>query len=169
MERGELKTQANFPKSLIRLLNYTFQEEKDFPRVNPNKINAEELTNYLYNRNILIPQLGFDPDVLRRDVKDRMYPELKQIDKGTDMEAIKGTNFLNGSALGTLKANKVLNAQPQTNQQQVQPNNVMKAPAAINQQTNNMQMNKVQKVQSLFPNDSYSQAIAQNQMNQGQQ
>jgi hypothetical protein len=169
MERGELKTQANFPKSLIRLLNYTFQEEKDFPRVNPNKINAEELTNYLYNKNILIPQLGFDPDVLRRDIKDRMYPELKQIDKGTDMDAIKGTNFLNGSALGTLKANKVIDAQPQTNQQQVQPNNVMQAPAAVSPQTNNMQMNRAQMVQSLFPNDAYSQAIAQNQMNQGQQ
>lgn len=167
MDRGEARVRANFPKSLYRLLNWVSQEDKDFPNVDPKKINFEEVTNYIYNKNILLPQLGFTPDVLRRNIKDRMYPELNTIQKGTDINAIRGSNYLQGSALGQLKTENVINYQPQQ-------------PAAMPTQNEGQtmqipqsapvtpQVNRAQMVQSLFPNDAYSLAIAQQQQNTGQ-
>jgi len=168
MQRAQTKASPTVPKSLIRLLNYASQEDKDFPKIDPKKINFEEVTNYIYNKNILIPQLGFDLNVIRRDIRDRMYPELKQIEKGNSIDATKGVNYLNGSALGQLQAEQVVNYQPQQTQpQQPQPQQAA-IPTPQPQSTGQMNVPRSAMVQSLFPNDPYSLAIAQRQDMQGQ-
>lgn len=171
MKRAGTLASGTPPKSMYRLLNWVYQEDKDFPQVNPKKINFDEVTEYIYNKNILIPQLGFDVNVLRKNIKDRMYPELKQIDKGSTVDAAKGSNYLRGSALGQLQADQVINYVPQAPQMPQMPQagqpqtNVIPQPQSV---LPNQQVSRPQMVQSLFPNDAYSLAIAQQQQNTGQ-
>jgi len=82
---GKTMSPTNMPKSMMRLLNYLAEEDKDFPNVDPKKVDFEEVTDYLINKNILVPELGFTPQTLRPSEKDRMYPELETIDRSSQV------------------------------------------------------------------------------------
>ena len=56
---GKVMSPTNMPKSMFRLLNWAAEEDKDFPDVDPKKIDFEEVTDYLINKNIKVPALGF--------------------------------------------------------------------------------------------------------------
>ena len=172
MERlGRRATPQNVPKSMFKLLNWAKQEDKDFPDVDPKKIDFEEVTDYLLNKDILIPQFGFSIDAINPELKDRFYPEYKTIDQGTEGEAAGGVNFLEGSDIGTTQANEVVNFTPSA------PNNVavptpqpMQAmqPAYKTMVPQQFQPQFTpQAFQNLFPNDPLGAAIA-NQQNRGQ-
>jgi len=173
MERlGRRATPQNVPKSMFKLLNWAKQEDKDFPDVDPKKIDFEEVTDYLLNKDILIPEFGFSMNAINPELKNRFYPELKVIDQGTEAEAAGGVNFLEGSDVGTTQANEVVNFTPPA------PNNV----AVPTQQPPMQAMQPAYKTmvpqqfqpqftpqafQNLFPNDPLGAAIA-NQPNRGQ-
>lgn len=160
---GKKASPTNVPKSMFRLLNWAAQEDKDFPNVDPKKIDFEEVTDYLLNKNVLIPQFGFSMDAINPELKDRFYPELKLIDKGTEAEAAGGVNFLDGSNQGSSKAEQVVNFIPPA------PNNVS-APVAqpgmrpayksMAPQVFQPQYTP-QAFKNLFPNDALGAAIVE--------
>jgi len=168
LDRAGKISSATFPKSVYRLLNWAASEDKDFPNVDPKKIDFEEVTNYLYNKNILLPQLGFDPNVLRRSDREQMFPEEQVVRTSSSEDAARGVNYLMGSNNGAMKADAVVNYIPPA------PNNVA---VASRQMTGMPQVpqvpqaptlpnqNRAQLTQALFPNDPYSLAIAQQQVN----
>ena len=168
---GRRATPQNVPKSMFKLLNWAKQEDKDFPDVDPKRIDFEEVTDYLLNKDILIPEFGFSMDAINPELKNRFYPELKVIDQGSDAEAAGGVNFLEGSDIGTNQANQVVNFVPpapnnvavprQQPMQAMQPAYKTMVPQAFQPQYT------PQAFQNLFPNDPLGQAIA-NQPNRGQ-
>lgn len=170
---GRRATPQNVPKSMFKLLNWAAQEDKDFPQVDPKKIDFEEVTDYLLNKDILIPQYGFSVNAINPQLKDRFYPELKTVKDGTNEEAIGGINYIKGSDEGVNVANQTVNFVPPA------PNNVS-VPNVANTTTPNFgspaytkmapqvfqpQVNQKQQFQNLFPNDPLGAAIA----NRGQQ
>jgi hypothetical protein len=155
---------TNMPKSMFRLLNWASEEDKDFPNVDPKKINFEEVTDYLIKKNILIPELGFSPQAVDPKLRSRFYPELNVVDKSPEGEVAGGLNFLQGSAKGTQKADAVVNFQPQSQPQVynltrpayeglVSPQYIPQQPAQPTVTPQNYNM--------LFPNDPLGQAIAE--------
>ena len=161
---GKTMDVRNPPKSMVRLLNWAAEEDKDFPRIDPKKIDFEEVTNYLLNKNILIPELGFSPQAIDPKLRDQFYPELKVIENASEEDLAKGMNYLNGSNKGTSEANAIVNFQP--NQGQgfaktpnyvglVDPKFLPQAPQMPTAPTMTSQ-----KFNMLFPNDPLGAAIA---------
>lgn len=158
-KQGKKVTVANVPKSLMRLLNWAAEEDKDFPDVDPKKIDFNEVTDYLLNKNILIPELGFSAQALPKDKRDHFFPELNVVDKSSEAQNAGGVNFLNGSLQGGQKAEEVVNYQPPasvqqqpTYQQFVDPKYLPQQPAQTTITPQNYNM--------LFPNDPLGEAIA---------
>jgi len=153
------------PKSMMRLLNYLAEEDKDFPNVDPKKVDFEEVTDYLINKNILVPELGFTPQTLRPSEKNRMYPELETIDRSSQEEDVAGVNYLDGFDRGGAEATAVTNARPQQAYTPPPAYQTLVDPQYLGGQPT--QPINQQQYQSLFPNDPLGQAIA-NQPNRGQ-
>ena len=109
---GKTMDVRNPPKSMVRLLNWAMEEDKDFPRIDPKNIDFEEVTNYLLNKNILIPELGFSPQAIDPKLRDQFYPELKVIEKASEEDVAKGVNYLEGTTKGSQQAEQVVNYQP---------------------------------------------------------
>ena len=161
---GKTMDVRNPPKSMVRLLNWAMEEDKDFPRIDPKNIDFEEVTKYLLNKNILIPELGFTPQAIDPKLKDQFYPELKVVDKAPEEDLAKGLNYLEGSNKGSSQADAVVNLQPNQNRGFIPTPNyqgliderympqVPSAPTApaMTPQSFNM----------LFPNDPLGAAIA---------
>ena len=168
---GKKVTVANVPKSMFRLLNWASEEDKDFPDVDPKKINFEEVTDYLLTKNILIPELGFSPQAVNKPQRDHFFPELKVVDRSSEAQNSSGINFLNGSLQGGQKAEQVVNFQPPAQEPQAIPpgsvgNIPLNAPAyqgLVAPQylpQNQMNAQRQQQFQSLFPNDALGAAIS---------
>jgi len=162
---GKTMSSTNMPKSMMRLLNYLAEEDKDFPNVDPKKVDFEEVTDYLINKNILVPELGFTPQTLRPSEKNRMYPELETIDRSSQEEDVAGVNYLDGFDRGGAEATAVTNARPQQAYTPPPAYQTLVDPQYLGGQPT--QPINQQQYQSLFPNDPLGQAIA-NQPNRGQ-
>ena len=162
---GKTMDVRNPPKSMVRLLNWAMDEDKDFPRIDPKNIDFEEVTQYLLNKNILVPELGFEPQAINPELRDQFYPELKVIQKASEEDLAKGMNYLNGSNKGATEANVVVNYQPNQNVQApaytefVDPKYLPQNQLPVAQNINPQNFN------ALFPNDALGLAIA----NKGQQ
>src|SRR6056300_1128920 len=155
---GKTMSSTNMPKSMMRLLNYLAEEDKDFPNVDPKKVDFEEVTDYLINKNILVPELGFTPQTLRPSEKDRMYPELQTIDRSSQEEDVAGVNYLDGFDRGGAEATAVTNARPQQAYTPPPAYQTLVDPQYLGGQVT--QPVNQQQYQSLFPNDPLGAAIA---------
>ena len=162
----------NPPRSVFKLLNWMGEEDKDFPNVDPRKINFEEVTDYLLTKNLLVPQLGFTPQAINPKLRSQFFPELDVINKSSEAEIAGGMNYLKGSAQGTQNAENVVNYQPENNYQQAPRYEQFVDPRYLQQSTPLPQAAPQQKVVTpqnynmLFPNDSLGQAILQNEQQQ---
>ena len=157
---GKVMSPANMPKSMFKLLNWAAQEDKDFPDVDPKKINFEEVTDYLINKNIKVPALGFSTNAFPKKIRDELYPENLIIDKSTQAEDISGVNFLNGSDKGGVEANNIVNYIPPANTMNTTPAyQGLVDPKFLPPQ--NIQPVNANQFKALFPNDPLSQAIAE--------
>jgi len=162
----------NPPRSVFKLLNWMGEEDKDFPNVDPRKINFEEVTDYLLTKNLLVPQLGFTPQAINPKLRSQFFPELDVINKSSEAEIAGGMNYLKGSAQGTQNAENVVNYQPENNYQQAPRYEQFVDPRYLQQSTPVPQAAPQQKVVTpqnynmLFPNDSLGQAILQNEQQQ---
>lgn len=162
---GKVMSPGNMPKSMFKLLNWAADEDKDFPQVDPKKINFEEVTDYLINKNIKVPQFGFSTKAIIPRERERLFPEQKVIEKAPVQEDIGGVNFLEGSNVGGQTANDVVNYMPQT--PQVRPSyeglvdpKYLQGVTPVQPVQNMNPVQRQQQFKSLFPNDPLGEAIA---------
>ncbi len=160
---GKTVSVTNMPKSMFRLLNWAAEEDKDFPDVDPKKINFEEVTDYLINKNIKVPALGFNTNAFPAKIKDELYPELKVVDKSTQAEDVSGVNFLVGNDKGGQTANAIVNYQPPANTMNTTPayQGLVDPRYLQTQNVQNLQPVNANQFKALFPNDPLSQAIVE--------
>ena len=85
------------------LLNNAMDEDKDAPKVDPNLINAEEITNYLLRKPPQMPNARFNISALPKTQMERMYPELTAISKTPGPELAGYQNFVRGAAIARQK------------------------------------------------------------------
>ncbi len=85
------------------LLNSTMEEDKDAPKVDPNLINAEEITNYLLKKQSQMPNAKFNISALPKNQLERMYPELTAIARTPGPELAGYQNFVRGAAMARQK------------------------------------------------------------------
>lgn len=160
---GKTMSPANMPKSMFRLLNWAADEDKDFPDVDPKKINFEEVTDYLINKNIKVPAFGFSTKAIDPRLRKDLFPELSVIDKSSQSEDIAGVNFLDGADKGGQEANAIVNYMPTNVNQQPPAYQGLVDPKYTQpiQPVQNMQPINSQQFKSLFPNDPLGQALAE--------
>ncbi len=159
---GKQMSPANMPKSMMKLLNWAADEDKDFPDIDPKKINFEEVTEYLINKNIKVPAFGFSTKAIDPKLRKDLFPELSVIDRSSQAEDIAGVNFLNGSDKGGQEANAIVNYMPTNVNQQPPAYQGLVDPKYTQpiQPVQSMQPVNQQQFQSLFPNDPLGAAIA---------
>ena len=167
---GRTVSPTNMPKSMFRLLNWASEEDKDFPNVDPKKINFEEVTDYLINKNIKVPALGFSTNAFPKKMRDELFPELNVIDRSSQAEDVSGVNFLQGNDVGGQQANAIVNLEPTTmpsgNLGTKPSYEGLVDPKYLNTQPiQNIQPINANQFKTLFPNDPLSQAI----LDRGQQ
>lgn len=162
---GKVMSPANMPKSMFKLLNWAADEDKDFPDVDPKKIDFNEVTDYLINKNIKVPQFGFSTKAIIPRERERLFPEQKVIEKAPVQEDVGGVNFLEGSNVGGQTANDVVNYMPQT--PQVRPSyeglvdpKYLQGVTPVQPVQNMNPVQRQQQFKSLFPNDPLGEAIA---------
>jgi hypothetical protein len=148
--------------------NSMADEDKDMPRVNPNKINFEEIQNYLNSSPEHVPAPVWNKDALIPSVKQRSYNLETALSKASTPALAAGDNFLIGVRNGLQKEMEATDADRtilaggtpppvQTPGQQVTgPDPTGGSFANIAQGTGN----RAAQYQSLWPQDSLGQGIA---------
>lgn len=167
---GEFKSYFNQPmtkaqsKSFADLYNYVLDEDKDSPTVDPQKIDFNEITRYLLQTPTRVPQSNFTIDGIAEDIKNRMYPELKQI-KNSSTEMINDAeNYFRGNMLSVMENdasdridNEAISLGSMT---QASGQAGMVAPIAPVQPI--QPVNRAKTFAALNPNDTLGQLIAEN-------
>ena len=85
------------------LLNNAMDEDKDAPKVDPNLINAEEITNYLLRKQPQMPNAKFNFSAIPENQRKRMYPELTAVSRTPGPELAGYQNFVRGAAIARQK------------------------------------------------------------------
>lgn len=85
------------------LLNNAMDEDKDAPKVDPNLINAEEITNYLLRKPPQMPNAKFNLGAIPQNQRQRMYPELTAVSRTPGPELAGYENFVRGAAIARQK------------------------------------------------------------------
>tara|TARA_R100001594_G_scaffold15901_2_gene33040 strand:+ start:1683 stop:4727 length:3045 start_codon:yes stop_codon:yes gene_type:complete len=160
---GKVMSPTNMPKSMFRLLNWAAEEDKDFPDVDPKKIDFEEVTDYLINKNIKVPALGFSTDAFPKKIRDELFPEQNVIKNSSQAEDVSGVNFLIGNDRGGQNANAIVNFQPPANTVNTTPafQGLVDPKFLQTQNIQSIQPIQANQFKALFPNDPLSQAIAE--------
>ena len=151
-------------KSFADLYNYVLDEDKDSPTVDPQKIDFNEITQYLLQQPTRVPQSNFTIDGIAEDIKNRMYPELKQI-KNSSTEMINDAeNYFRGNMLSVMENdasdridNEAISLGSMT---QASGQAGMVAPIAPVQPI--QPVNRAKTFAALNPNDTLGQLIAEN-------
>ena len=160
---GKTMSPTNMPKSMFKLLNWAAEEDKDFPDVDPKKIDFEEVTDYLINKNIKVPALGFSTNAFPKKIRDELFPEQNVIKNSTQAEDVSGVNFLIGNDKGGQTANAIVNFQPPANTVSTTPayQGLVDPRFLQTQNIQSIQPVQANQFKALFPNDPLSQAIAE--------
>lgn len=157
-------------RTFARFINSLMEAEGDDFRVDPDKIDFEEIREKLNSLDPNIPlQSSFDFGTMPKFTRDRIYPEYetaKNLDAST---ARDGEEFLQGANLMALNEQtfeEIANAPPQSTQPQMmtatqaQPTETQPATMSAGQTPPNNQMQTAQQYASLFPQDTLGQAVA---------
>jgi hypothetical protein len=148
--------------------NAMADEDKDMPKVNPNKIDFEEIQNYLNTSPEKVPTPVWNKNALIPSVKQRSYNLENALGKSSTSALAAGDNFLMGVRNGLEKEMQATNndrttmaggstpPQQTTGQQVTGPDAMGGSFANIPQG----QGNRAAQYQSLWPQDSLGQGIA---------
>ena len=148
--------------------NAMADEDKDMPKVNPNKIDFEEIQNYLNTSPEKVPAPVWNKNALISSVKQRSYNLENALSKSSTSVLAAGDNFLMGVRNGLEKEMQATNndrttmaggstpPQQTTGQQVTGPDAMGGSFANIPQG----QGNRAAQYQSLWPQDSLGQGIA---------
>lgn len=93
------KLELSKKRIFASLLNASLDEDKDAPRVDPDLINAKEITDYLLRKPPQMPNATFKLDGMIKSERERMYPEIRTLAKTPAPALAGGENFVRGAAL----------------------------------------------------------------------
>ena len=161
--------------AFARLYNYFADQEQDLPRVDPRTIDPKEIQERLLNLSFQVPQPIYDDKNLPKDVVETMF--------AGDFSKLSGNTALDNDMVAYL--NRVVEADTETVLEQAQrdqeaddpsiTDDLQLQPAFGQQMAQAPQIPQApqgqvtaQDVQSLFPFDTTSAAIAQRRQNRGQ-
>lgn len=162
-------------RALGILFNYFADDEEE--KVDPLKLNAEQITTYLQSKMTKIPDTTFNTDLLPPNLKKRMFPEVYLYenssfeDKKKYDEITKGaiqalaTNDAIEDADNEVAAQSMVNLDEMVRQPQTQqmPEATMQQPPAANMSS--LQTTNPLTYQALFPNDPTGQMLTQRGQN----
>ena len=169
----QLSPRAN--KTIIRFFDSLFESEGDDFRVDPNKIDFEEIKNKINSLDPNIPlQSSFDFGTMPKFTRDRIYPEYETAKRMDPATARVGEDFLQGAnlmALNEQQFEQIANAPPQGTQPEMMTPPPGQATQPTTMATGQMpQMDGQQRAQqyaTLFPQDTLGQAVAAQQFHEG--
>ena len=153
--------------------NWMADEEKDAPRVNPNKIDFEEIMNYLNDAPDRVPDPVWKKDALIPSMRNRSYAMENALSKSSTASLAAGDNYLRGVRTGLEKNLQATTidydilsgkmpppAEGQPNQAQVGASNPMGGSFNMANAPQNTQA-RANQYQALWPQDALGQGIAQ--------
>lgn len=152
--------------TFARAVNSIFENEGDDYRVDPDKIDFEEVRQKLLSLQPNVPlKAGFKMSMLPQFTRDRIYPEYKYASTLQPSQIKQGEEFLQGANLmgqSEQQENDILYGNPSQNVQQQAP---QVAPQELPQVTQQQAPTTGQQGQpgqyaALFPQDTLGQAIA---------
>ena len=79
------------------------EEQKDSPKVKPNLINAQEITDYLLRTPTKMPNARFNISAIIPEERNRMYPEIRALQRSSPERLAGGENFVRGAAIARQK------------------------------------------------------------------
>ena len=90
-------------RAFADLLNRSMEEQKDSPKVKPNLINAQEITDYLLRTPTKMPNARFNISAIIPEERNRMYPEIRALQRSSPERLAGGENFVRGAAIARQK------------------------------------------------------------------
>jgi len=165
---GKKIENRQYAKLFHEWLNYWGDEPKDFPKVSPNNINFQEISDYLLTMQSQVPEANFDKAGLIDEIRKRAFYEEDQLQKAPADVIAAGANFMRG----TLSAldNQVKIEEADTQETVRGPAQIPKLPdqanlpVAANAQLPGQAPGAGQQTKetyaNLFPQDTLGQAIA---------
>jgi hypothetical protein len=86
-------------RAFADLLNRSMEEQKDAPKIKPDLSNAKEITDYLLRKPTRMPNAKFNISALIPEEKNRMYPEIRALQRSSPERLAGGENFVRGAAM----------------------------------------------------------------------
>ena len=162
-------------RTFARFINSLMEAEGDDFRVDPNKINFEEIRNKINSLDPNIPlQSSFDFGTMPKFTRDRIYPEYETAKRMDPATARVGEDFLQGAnlmALNEQQFEQIANAPPQGTQPEMMTPPPGQATQPTTMATGQMPQvdgqQRAQQYAALFPQDTLGQAVAAQQFNEG--
>lgn len=153
-----------YAKLFFEWLNHWDDEPKDFPKVSPNSINFQEISDYLLQMQSQVPEANFDKDGLNNEIRKRaFYEEYKLQNAPADVIAA-GANFIRGTVAALDNQVKIEEAGTQALEAPKLPNIPQRASVGANAQIPGQELGAGQGIKetyaNLFPQDNLGQAIA---------
>ena len=154
-------------EAFARLLNYLNEEDKDIPTVDPDDINQEDITNRLLSLDYSVPQPRYDDKTLPKETVESMFVQQftntsGNVDLDNEMASVIRSTVQNEeeTTIDETARDEDADRQAVTGDLELQP--VAPAPQTpvTGQQT-------AEQIQTLFPFDTTSAAIAQRRQNRG--
>ena len=154
-------------EAFARLLNYLNEEDKDIPTVKADEINQEDITNRLLSLDYSVPQPRYDDKTLPKETVESMFVQQftntsGNVDLDNEMASvIKGTvQNEEATLVDEVARDEDADRQAVTGDLELQPITTAPQTPVTGQQT-------AQQIQTLFPFDTTSAAIAQRRQDRG--
>jgi hypothetical protein len=148
-------------EAFARLLNYLNEEDKDIPTVDPDDINQEDITNRLLSLDYSIPQPRYDDKTLPKETVETMFVQQftnnsGSVDLDNEMASVIRSTVQNEeeTLVDEVARDEDADRQAVTGDLELQPIAQTPQTPVTGQQT-------AQQIQTLFPFDTTSAAIAQ--------
>lgn len=163
-------------RTFARFINSLMEAEGDDFRVDPNKIDFEEVREKLQSLDPNIPlTVSYDFGSMPKFTRDRIYPEFEMAKKLPASAQRAGNEFLQGANLMALQEQKFeeIAEGKEMLPQSTQPQNMGVPPTNTQPQAmtppppQNTGQQQAQQYATLFPQDTLGQAVATKQFNQG--
>jgi len=153
-----------YAKLFFEWLNYWDDEPKDFPKVSPNNINFQEISDYLLQMQSQVPEANFDKAGLNDEIRKRAFFEEYQLENAPADVIAAGSNFIRGTISALDTQIKVDEGDTQATATPQLPTTPQAPPVGANARLPGQGQGAGQNVKetyaNLFPQDNLGQAIA---------
>ena len=161
---GKKIENRQYAKLFHQWINNWDDEPKDFPKVSPNNIDFQEISNYLLQMQTQVPESNFDKEGLNDELRKRAFYEEYQLENAPADVIAAGSNFIRGTVSALDNQIKADDADTQALATPTLPTTQTTPPVGINAQLPGQGPGAGQNVRetyaNLFPQDTLGQAIA---------